>query len=72
MSAASAFAAARFASKTKVRALTVRQQRIEARKKKVGKIEADLKDAEGVVRKCVLGALAKREKLLIGLDGNDI
>ena len=67
--AATAFAAAKFAGKTKTRSATKRQQRIEARKKKIEKIHADLDQAKGVVEKCVLGALAKREKLLVGLDG---
>ena len=50
------------------KAETRREKRINKRKEKIEKIEGDLKDAKGVVQKCVVGALAKREKLLNGLD----
>jgi len=44
--AATAFAAAKFASKTKARSATKRQQRIEARKQKIEKIQSDLNEAK--------------------------
>ena len=65
----SAFAAARFAAKTRVKAKTRRQIRIERRKNKLNKIEDDLKETEGILRKFMLNAVAKREAVLLGLDG---
>ena len=63
------FAATKFAAATKAKAQTKRQKRIDQRRQKLDKIHADLNEAKGVVRKCVLGALSKREKLLISLEG---